>query len=219
VIDVATLATRSETWLPPVANDDPAADLKTWPQHNDAWLLIETAAPGFVYLTPYGMHAIRQTAILVRAPTRRSLYPDSLRYATDPMLRVPNARQQLADIKSWTGWSDRKVASLIGATHPTVARLRSDEPLSRIRNRRYRSRLESIHRVVSRIHSLAGRDSDRTREALEGGEVGRSAVALMESNRIGEAYLAAARKLVPGRSTRARRMRSAGRTISAEREE
>jgi len=219
VIDGATAATRSQTWLPPVANDDPTSDLKTWPQQDDAWLLIESALPGFAYLAPYGMNVIRQTAILVRAPARRSLYPDSLRYATDPMLRVPNAREQLADIKSWTGWSDRTVASLIGATHPTVARLRSDEPLSRIRNRRYRSRLESIHRVVSRIHSLAGRDPDRTRWAMEGEGDGRSALTLMESNRIGEAYLVAARKLVSGESTRARRMRSAGRTVSAEREE
>jgi hypothetical protein len=203
----------SQTWVPPVAK---------WPLGTDTGSYWPPSAPDrFVErkdIQAFDEHwlwgrvpSVTQTLIPICVQRRASVYPDALLITLRPLLR--SAQVQVQDIQRWTGWSDRRVATLIASTHPTVARLRLEGAAQRVRNKKYRSRLERLHQLVSRIHVMAGFDADRTRITLEEAEPGRaSAIQLIEQGRFGEAYLAAARKL--GSVAPAPRMSQSGRTTA-----
>jgi hypothetical protein len=100
----------------------------------------------------------------------------------------PDDARKLSELKSWTGWSNRTVADIIGTTHPTIRALGDGRVVISPRNREYRSRLHSVHSVVSRVFMLAGRDRHRTRTLLSDDTTGESPMQLLRNGEVGAAY-------------------------------
>jgi transcriptional regulator with XRE-family HTH domain len=62
----------------------------------------------------------------------------------------PEVADHLADVVRWTGWSQRKIAGILGTTHPTVARFAQNAISSRSS-----SAIEALHRVHEVLERLA----------------------------------------------------------------
>jgi hypothetical protein len=112
---------------------------------------------------------------------------------------VPDDTRMLSDLKSWTGWSNRKLAEIIGTTHPTIRALSDGRVVITPRNREYRRRLHSVHSVVERVFLLAGRDQHRTRTLLSDDTAGNSAMRQLANGEIGAAYATVLEAVSPPR--------------------
>jgi hypothetical protein len=204
------------TWLPPLVGARLSTDIgEKGGSELGGHFVEEDDLPPFRQVALFGVAVLRATGILVKVPYRHSAYPEAVKVVERNTTTAPT-KMQVRDIQTWTGWSDRRIASVIGSTHPTVSRLRTEGASARVRNRKYRTQLERVHQVISRIYTLAGSDQAVTRAALEGldGEV--SAADLLESGQFGDAYIRATRRLVPQNRIRSRRMPRSGRTVSLE---
>jgi transcriptional regulator with XRE-family HTH domain len=104
---------------------------------------------------------------------------------------LPESQRLTQEILAWTGWSQRKLARALGATHPTIRAL--EEGRSAARARDLFDRLVEVHSVVERIFLVAHRDESETDRLLSTapGDGLAPAIVLIEERRPAEAYLAA----------------------------
>jgi hypothetical protein len=86
----------------------------------------------------------------------------------------PEEARMVADVQTWTGWSNRSLAEVIGTTHPTIKALRDGHVVVIPRNREYRQRLKGAHTIAARVFLLAGRDARRTNSLLSDASGGES---------------------------------------------
>ena len=78
---------------------------------------------------------------------------------------LPTKRVQvmIRDIRAWTGWSDRRMASAMRVTHPTVAALAKGTSSGRPTDVEW---IAGLHDVVWQVHLLSGKDPTRTDQLL-----------------------------------------------------
>jgi hypothetical protein len=77
-----------------------------------------------------------------------------------------DVQRQATELQSWTDWSDRTLAQVLGTTHPTVRALLQGRGATTSRTATVRARLREVHEVVARIHALAGGSAAITARAL-----------------------------------------------------
>lgn len=139
---------------------------------------------------------------LVAAPERPAppdLFDWWVRVPDRPARPAPAVQRNVRDVLRWTGWSHRKLARVLGTTHPTVGALELGTTSGPSIDR---ERLDEVHEVVQRIHLLAGRDADETNRLLStGADGGPSAFDLLSESRASDAYLAALDVLRPRRTS------------------
>lgn len=93
----------------------------------------------------------------------------------------------VSELRIWTKWSDRKLAKVLGTTHPTVARLARNETSPRSSEAIWR--LRSCHDLLLRLHLLVG-DDQAFQQLLMAGPPGRTVGDLLEHAEFGAAYRA-----------------------------
>jgi len=76
----------------------------------------------------------------------------------------PQLRRMLREIRDWTGWSQRHLASHLGTTHPTVRRL--EEEGASPRSVEAAARIPPLHNVIKRLFSVVGGDVRRLAQIL-----------------------------------------------------
>jgi hypothetical protein len=105
-------------------------------------------------------------------------------------LEAPSTARRLRDIATYTGWSNRTLAEILGTTHPTIAAVLSGRDTSRVVN--LRDRIARVHSAIERLALLSRRDIAEVRRLLETKPDGRSSAAeLMKSGAFSQAYLTA----------------------------
>jgi hypothetical protein len=77
-----------------------------------------------------------------------------------------DAQRQASELQSWTDWSDRTLAQVLGTTHPTVRALLQGRGATTSRTATVRARLREVHELVARIHALTGSSAAVTARAL-----------------------------------------------------
>ena len=105
--------------------------------------------------------------------------------------RAPHFDRMLREIRDWTGWSQRRLAALIGTTHPTVKRLEKGETSSRSADAA--ARLPHINNVIKRLWILSGGNAKSVARLLDSSGPGdaRSAFDLLTQEQYSRAYLRA----------------------------
>lgn len=123
--------------------------------------------------------------------------PESLNFCAWVKLPsyVPRKRQELTGtvrrLISETGWSNRRLAMIVGTTHPTIGAIaKGREPE---RNPQLRDALIRTADVVARISALTHGDRRRLNATLQTplGASGRTPLDLLASGRYAQAYLTA----------------------------
>lgn len=111
-------------------------------------------------------------------------------WRSSPLL---DAQRQASELQSWTDWSDRTLAQVLGTTHPTVRALLEGRGATTSRTALVRARLREVHEVVARIHALTGGSAAVTARALSELPPGsdRRPLDYLRSGDLGRAYLAA----------------------------
>jgi transcriptional regulator with XRE-family HTH domain len=127
----------------------------------------------------------------------------------DPWVRVPERAptpaprtQVLArSLRRQTGWSQRKLASVLRSTHPTVRAL--EEGRSSAQQDELYDQIVGVHEVVDRVFEVADRDSRETNRLLSATTArATSAIDLLTAGDFAGAYLAALDAARPRRTTR-----------------
>jgi hypothetical protein len=103
------------------------------------------------------------------------------------------------ELQEWTGWSLRRLADVLGTTHPTAKSLLDGSRQAGSRNPALLHRLERAHGVIHRIHVLAGQDVQRTAAALDALTTEGCAADLIPQDEPDRAYLAGLEALRPSR--------------------
>lgn len=107
--------------------------------------------------------------------------------AEDP--DTPAIARRLRDIATWTQWSDRQLADLLGTTHPTIGAARRGREITRVPA--LADRIAALHRVIERVSMLCDRDVSEVTRLLEAAPSGRpTAVDLIGAGEFSNAYLA-----------------------------
>ncbi|WP_372450959.1 helix-turn-helix domain-containing protein [Actinoplanes flavus] len=111
-------------------------------------------------------------------------------------------------IREWTGWSQRDLASILGTSHTTVRKLESEGRVT-ARSRDAATRVAPTHDLIRRLIVVAHHDSGRLATALNAQShlKGKRVVDLITSGDYPSAYVAAARAL---RGTRTGMLAPAG---------
>jgi DNA-binding XRE family transcriptional regulator len=103
--------------------------------------------------------------------------------------------QLIRQIREWTGWSQREMATLLQISHTTVRKLESDGRVT-ARSRAAATRVAPIHDLVRRAAVVAGFDQQRLATALStSDERGRRPTDLIAGGHYSLAYVAALRAL------------------------
>lgn len=127
---------------------------------------------------------------------------------------APRTQVLTMTLRRQTGWSQRRLATVLRSTHPTVRALeegRSSAPHHDLYNQ-----LVGVHEVVDRVFVLAGRDAGEVDRLLSTTPpLGRSAVDLLAVGDFAGAFLAALDVLRPRRTTSTMRGRWASRPGTA----
>lgn len=126
---------------------------------------------------------------------------EQLRYFYDYWVRlVPwrpssllDVQRQATELQSWTDWSDRTLAQVLGTTHPTVRALLEGRGATTSRTVTVRARLREVHELVARIHALTGGSAAVTARALSELPPGsdRRPLDYLRVGDLGQAYLTA----------------------------
>ena len=156
-------------------------------------LKTKTASATFsalILLTPGGLLPADPTVT-----TQPPVY--SHHWGIDDRVRLPEVKAQptrrvqtmIRDVRAWTGWSDRRLATALGITHPTVAALAKGTSVGRTSDA---EQIAALHDVVRQIYLLCGKDSTETdRVFVTENESGSSAFVLLSNGDIVAGYLAA----------------------------
>lgn len=103
---------------------------------------------------------------------------------------VPAMARRLRDISAWTRWSDRRLAELLGTTHPTISAARRGRATTRLRE--LPDQIATLHRIVERLSILCERDPAEVMRLLETRRDGnQSAEDHLADGDFSRAYLAA----------------------------
>lgn len=101
----------------------------------------------------------------------------------------PALAERLRDVAAWTGWSDRRLAEVLGTTHPTVAAARRGREITRVPD--LADRIAGVHRVIERVAALCDRDVSEIVRLLEARPSGdRSAIDHIKAGNWSKAYVA-----------------------------
>jgi hypothetical protein len=112
--------------------------------------------------------------------------------------RVPDAGRMISELRAWTAWSSRKLASVLGTSHTTVLGIEAGRPLVEGHSGDLGRRVSDVHDVVSRVFLLADRDQSTTARLLDTPpHGGRSPIDALRSDDAAGAYLAAVDVLRP----------------------
>lgn len=76
----------------------------------------------------------------------------------------PRIREQTEKIRARTGWSQRRLATILNTTHPTVKTLEQGRPVTRVKD--IAVRLSDIDRIVERVFILAKESPQETNRIL-----------------------------------------------------
>lgn len=141
------------------------------------------------------------TVTFMPAPSRRtSVFDAWLRIPRPVAVPAPRTQVLTRSLKEKTGWSNRALAAVLDATHPTVRALEAGQS-SGHHNDLY-ARVRGVHDVAERIFLIAARDSGETNRLLtETTPDGRSAAELLAAGDYGAAYTAALDIHRPRRTT------------------
>ncbi len=103
---------------------------------------------------------------------------------------APRAQRLTRAVREWTGWSHRRLATVLDSTHPTVAALEQGRSMGRAGD--LFERLLEVHEVVHRVFLVADRDASEVDRLLESpSQSGATATELLTVRKPAEAYLAA----------------------------
>lgn len=80
--------------------------------------------------------------------------------------RAPEVQRMMVDVRGWTGWSARQLATVLGTSHTTVLNAEAGRPLIASRSGDLRRRVGDLHDLVQRVHLLANRDPATTADVL-----------------------------------------------------
>lgn len=106
--------------------------------------------------------------------------------------RAPDVQRMIGDIRAWTGWSQRQLATALRTSHTTVGRAEAGRPLREARSGDLSRRLANTHNLVERLFLLAGRDPETTCRILEAPpDANGSAVDALRAGNYERAYIAA----------------------------
>lgn len=128
------------------------------------------------------------------------LYDTWVELPTSVARAAPRAQQLVVAIRRMTGWSHRRLAAIVGSTHPTVAAV--EQGRSEARTGELFARLVEVSAVVERVHLLADRspvEADRLLSATPPGGI--AAVDQLMRRDPGAAYLAVLDLLHPPSET------------------
>jgi len=116
-----------------------------------------------------------------------------------PVVHVaPDVQRMTSELRHWTGWSARQLASVLETSHTTVRAIELGRPLVSGHSGDLRRRLTDTHAVASRIFLLTERDPFLTARAIDTTPVeGISARDHLRRNEWAEAYVAALDVLRP----------------------
>lgn len=103
---------------------------------------------------------------------------------------IPDVTRVMHRLITWTGWSNRVIADVIGTTHPTVQAIRKGRNPERRLD--LTDALFKTAEVVEKLTRLAGADQSRLRMALKtSGPGGETPLQLLSAGEYGRAYLQA----------------------------
>lgn len=145
-----------------------------------------------LYADPFKSSLYEPTGIgVVGAPEPLNPFAPWVTLAV-PKERVSPEHQRLVlAIESLTGWSDRRLAAILGVSHPTVSKLRQGTSSRAGSRTGLLPRLIDAHEVVSRIFQLVSGDAEMTDRALSTPIDGRSGLDYLAEGNRAKAYLAA----------------------------
>jgi len=125
------------------------------------------------------------------------LYDTWVRLPKTTIEAAPMSQQLVKDVRTWTGWSQRQLARVLGTTHPTIRTLESGKPVTRVED--LVTRLQETHGVIARIFLLADRQQRELQRLLSTRPVEHrlAALALLEERRPADAYRAVLEVLRP----------------------
>ncbi len=112
--------------------------------------------------------------------------------------RAPDVQRMITEIRAWTGWSARQLATVLDTSHTTVLSAESGRPLIEVRSGDLRRRVTSAHDLVRRVFLLSGRDPQTTAHVLGTAPAdGVSPVGALRAGNSEQAYIAAIDALRP----------------------
>jgi hypothetical protein len=208
-----TLRLMADVWGPDVASLHPSfGTCSVWGNANGQvnsrmigeWFEVDyhpqSFDPSVIFIVGPGL-LIDGSAIIARG--LESISPKRLSvYSIDPLAEkrvLSTVGMLVADVRRWTGWSDRKTARMLGTTHPTVRRLARNEFSARSSGSI--EQLRNIHDLLSRLRPLVSTPTELA-SLLTRAKIGHAtAERLMLSGEFGEAYRASLRAVSGPRPT------------------
>lgn len=158
-----------------------------------------------VMLSPWGAQLGSSDATVTFTPStdrfRVSLFDPWVRVPERAPTPAPRTQVLARSLRRQTGWSQRKLASVLRSTHPTVRAL--EEGRSSAQQDELYDRLIGVHEAVERVFELAGRDSRETNRLLTAATPeAATALDLLTAGDFPAAYLAALDTARPRRRSR-----------------
>jgi hypothetical protein len=112
--------------------------------------------------------------------------------------RAPDVQRMITEIRGWTGWSKRQLATILWTSHTTIVNAEAGRPLLEVRSGDLRRRVASVHDLVQRVFLLAGRDAETTGNVLATAPAdGVSPIDALSAGNYERAYVAALDVLRP----------------------
>lgn len=121
-----------------------------------------------LFADPFGSSLYDSTGLIGHRPVHETTNPFAIwiRLAVPKDRILPEHQRLVRTIESLTGWSDRRLASIVGVSHPTISKLRQGAS-SRVGSRSgLLPRLIDVHEVVARVSLLSHGDPVATDRAL-----------------------------------------------------
>ena len=113
---------------------------------------------------------------------------------------VPELQWMVRQVRTWTGWSTRRLADAVGTSHTTIRAVENGRPLVGGHSGDLRQRLAAAHEVIERVYLLANRNVERVTAILDAAPPGRrSPIDELRSGDAAGAYLSALQVLNPSR--------------------
>nr|MBA2601122.1 hypothetical protein [Actinomycetota bacterium] len=153
---------------------------------------------------PFGTTLYNPTGLLDRLQQAEPANPFAvwISLAMPKRRALPEHQRLVQAIESTTGWSDRRLASILGVSHPTISKLRHRSSVRAGSRTGLLPRLLDVHEVVARVSLLAAGDPVATDRALTTPVRGRRGIDYLAEGSRARAYLAAVDVLNPRTETR-----------------
>jgi transcriptional regulator with XRE-family HTH domain len=134
---------------------------------------------------------------------KMSLWDTWLTFPTRRARLAPRVQYQVREMMSWTGWSARTLAELLGTTHPTISAIAAGRSSSFARVPDLPARLAELHGLLERLNMIAADDVVELNRLLGTAPDEREASALdhILGGDLTGAWLAAADVVSPRRTT------------------